>query len=93
MSRLKKRRQGRKKWQYAIPKNWSKTRVKKVKWPKTPTSPQTHTQAVKQRLSGTGVLALCTPALIADWRQLHRKVALKAEGEKTHTGKNQSGSR
>lgn len=43
-------------------------------------------QAVKKkkRLSGTEALALSTPGLIADWRQLHRRVALKA-GD-THTG-------
>lgn len=43
-------------------------------------------QAVKKkkRLSGTDALALSTPGLIADWRQLHRRVALKA-GD-THTG-------
>lgn len=38
----------------------------------------------KKRLSGTETLALSTPGLIADWRQLHRRVALKA-GD-THTG-------
>lgn len=38
----------------------------------------------KKRLSGTEALALSTPGLIADWRQLHRRVALKA-GD-THTG-------
>lgn len=38
----------------------------------------------KKRLSGTDALALSTPGLIADWRQLHRRVALKA-GD-THTG-------
>lgn len=46
-----------------------------------------HSQAVKKkkkRLSGTEALALSTPGLIADWRQLHRRVALKA-GD-THTG-------
>lgn len=38
----------------------------------------------KKRLSGTEALALSAPGLIADWRQLHRRVALKA-GD-THTG-------
>lgn len=72
-------------------------RIKKVKWSKTTflhragvRSPDTHIahklEKNKQtkRLSGTEALALRTPGLIADWRQLHRRVALKA-GD-THTG-------
>lgn len=71
-------------------------RIKKVKWSKTTflhragvRSPDTNIahkllKKKKKRLSGTEALALSTPGLIADWRQLHRRVALKA-GD-THTG-------
>lgn len=74
-------------------------RIKKVKWSKTAflhragvRSPDTHVahklEEKKKRLSGTEALALSTPGLIADWRQLHRRVALKA-GD-TRTGINHS---